>query len=364
MKKLPAPLRSHPAARHSGAGRNPVKNDVQSTQHKKVLCASHVVLRLDSGLRRKDGEAGTSNGRRLWLMGLMCVFLGLLHASSAAAQTTPTLRVAYAGSMGVVMDNGAGPAFAKAHHASYQGIGQGSYALARLLAAHQLQADVFVTITPGPMQVLKQAGLVSSAVPVASTQMVVVYSPHSRFAAEFGAAVHGSQPWYEVLAEPGLRLGRTDPAVDPQGANVLLSLQLAADYYHRADLLKTIAGAPQNPAQIFSEPSLMSRLEAGQIDAAIGYLSAAQSHHLPTVALPEEINLGNPELQKTWYDRASLTLANGKTLRVQPLVFYAGVLANARQPALARAFVAFLQSSEGQALFREHGYSPARGNGL
>ncbi|RUL78162.1 extracellular solute-binding protein [Dyella choica] len=297
---------------------------------------------------------------RHWLALLLC---GLVCAT-ALAQTSPVIRIAYAGSMGVVMDNAAGPAFAKSHHAAYQGIGQGSYALARLLAAHQLQADVFVTITPGPMQVLKQAGLITAAVPVASTQMVVIYSPHSRFAADFAAASRGEKKWYAVLSEQGLRLGRTDPTIDPQGANALLSLQLAADYYHQPSLLKNVAGALQNPAQIFTEPSLMSRLEAGQIDATIGYLSAAQSHHLPTIALPDEINLGNPDMQKTWYDRASIALDNGKILQVQPLVFYAGVLANAQQAELGRDFVSFLLSAEGQALFREHGYSAPRGTGL
>lgn len=295
---------------------------------------------------------------------LLALLLLALINTTVAAQATHTLRVAYAGSMGVVMDNAAGPAFAKAHATAYQGIGQGSYALARLLAAHQLQADVFVAITPGPMQVLKQAGLVTRAVPVASTQMVVIYSPHSRFAADFAAAARGARKWYEVLGEPGLRWGRTDPAVDPQGANALLSLQLAEDYYHQPGLLKKIAGAWQNPAQIFAEPSLMSRLEAGQIDAAVGYLSAAQSHHLPTIVLPDEINLGNPDLQKAWYDRASISLDNGKSLHVQPLVFYAGVLTDAQQPQLGQDFVRFLQSAQGQALFREHGYSPPRGAGL
>jgi molybdate/tungstate transport system substrate-binding protein len=294
------------------------------------------------------------------LLMLACLIAG----TAAMAQNPPVLRVAYAGSMGVLMDGAAGPTFAHEHNASYQGIGQGSYALAHLLAAHQLQADVFVTITPGPVQVLKQAGLVTEAAPVASTQMVVTYSPHSRFAADFAAAASGKKNWYDVLSEPGLRLGRTDPAVDPQGANVLLTLQLAGDYYHRPDLLKTIAGAPQNASQIFTEPSLLSRLEAGQIDATVGYLSAAQSHHLPTVALPDEINLGDPAMQKAWYDRASVTLDNGKTLRVQPLVFYAATLSNGKQPALAREFVVFLQSAEGQAMFHDHGYSPPRGNSL
>jgi molybdate/tungstate transport system substrate-binding protein len=297
-----------------------------------------------------------------WRTAFVCVLAVLCTAALAA--DTPVLRVAYAGSMGVVMDNAAGPAFAKAHNASYQGTGQGSYALAHLLAAHQIQADVFVTITPGPVQVLKQAGLVTQAVPVASTQMVISYSPHSRFAADFAAAAQGKKNWYDVLSEPGLHLGRTDPAIDPQGANALLTLQLAADYYRRPDLLQKIAGEPQNTAQIFTEPSLMSRLEAGQIDAAISYLSAAQSHHLPTIALPDEINLGDPAMQAPWYDRASITLNNGKTVKVQPLVFYAAVLGNAQQPQLGRDFVAFLQSTEGQALFREHGYSPPRGPDL
>jgi len=317
-----------------------------------------------SGPGLNAGGASMSLRKKPWIFVAVCLLLTALQATAIAADTTPTLRVAYAGSMGVVMDGAAGPAFAKAHNATYQGIGQGSYALARLLAAHQMQADVFVAITPGPMQVLKQAGLVSSAVPVASTQMVVVYSPRSRFAADFAATAHGKKKWYDVLAEQGLRLGRTDPAIDPQGANVLLTLQLAADYYHRPGLSGTIAGAAQNPAQIFTEPSLMSRLEAGQIDAAIGYLSAAQSHHLPSIALPDEINLGDPAMQKPWYDRATITLDNGKTLRVQPLVFYAGVLGNAKQPELARGFVNFLEGAEGQALFREHGYSVPRGNGL
>ena len=212
---------------------------------------------------------------------LLVLVVTLLCTTTMAAEPDPVLRVAYAGSMGVVMDGAAGPAFAQAHHASYQGIGQGSYALAHLLAAHQLQADVFVTITPGPMQVLQQAGLVTQAVPIASTQMVVTYSPNSRFATDFAAAARGEKAWYDVLSEPGLRLGRTDPSIDPQGANVLLTLQLAANYYHRPDLMKAIAGAPQNAAQIFTEPSLLSRMEAGQIDATIGYLSALLPCQVP-----------------------------------------------------------------------------------
>ncbi|KRE89208.1 ABC transporter substrate-binding protein [Frateuria sp. Soil773] len=297
--------------------------------------------------------------RMRWLAPLL-----LMIGFAALAADAPVLRVAYAGSMGVVMDHDLGPAVAAAQHASYQGIGQGSYALARLLAGRQLQADVFVCITPGPMQVVRKAGLVAHAVPVASTRMVVVYSPKSRFAADFKAAAAGRKAWYDVLREPGLRFGRTDPAVDPQGANALLALQLASRYYRQPDLLQQVAGDFQNPRQLFAETSLMSRLEAGQIDAAIGYASAAFSHRLPTVDLPAEIDLAQPAMQAPWYAQAGFALASGKKIEAQPLVFYAAVPTVARQPALGRAFVRFMQGAQGQAMLRERGYDPPHGDAL
>ena len=108
-----------------------------------------------------------------------------------------------------------------------------------------------------------------------------------------------------------------------------------------------------------------SRLEAGQIDAASGYLSAATSHHLPFISLPDEINLSNPDMDAKWYKTVqfTITLPNGKesALSTQPLVFSAAVLKDTKQPAMAEKFVQFLQSAEGQKLFRDNGYSPAKG---
>lgn len=290
--------------------------------------------------------------------------LACLAPPAGVRAAKPVLRVAYAGSMGVVMDRAAGPAFAAARNVRYQGIGQGSYALAHLLAAGQLRADVFIAITPGPMRVLQNAGLVGEAVPVASTQMAITWSSHSRFAAQFRDAAKGTKPWYAVLQAPGLRFGRTDPAVDPQGRNVLLMLQLAAQHYGKPGLMQRIAGAPQNPRQVFTETSLLSRLEAGQIDAAAGYLSAIRSHHLPALVLPAQINLGDPAQQAASYSHASVSLADGRIAHVQPLVFYAAVPHDARAPRLAHAFIDFLRSPRGQAMLQAHGYSPPRGGAL
>jgi ABC-type molybdate transport system substrate-binding protein len=97
-----------------------------------------------------------------------------------SAQAADVFRVAYAGSMGAVMDQVIGPAFAKANGVEYQGIGQGAYGLARQLEGKLLQADVFVPITPGPVEIVKKAGLIGTAVPVASAEMVIAYSPKSK----------------------------------------------------------------------------------------------------------------------------------------------------------------------------------------
>ncbi|MGH7878102.1 MAG: extracellular solute-binding protein, partial [Candidatus Binataceae bacterium] len=260
-----------------------------------------------------------------------------------------------------VMDQKIGPEFVKAHGAEYQGIGEASYALAHLLEGKQMRADVFVSVTPGPMRILLKDGLVKEATPVASTQMALAYGPKSQFAADFAAAGSASSKrWYKVLASPGLRFGRTDPATDPQGRNVVFTFMLAEKYYS-ADGLKTqILGELRNPAQIFTEPSLLTRLESGQIDATVGYLSAVKSQHLPFVMLPREINLADPAFFDSWYSKVAFTTAapDGKpiTAKPEPLVFYAAGLTNAEHPELAASFVDFMHGSRGQELLGESGY--------
>lgn len=293
------------------------------------------------------------------------MLIGAAAVAAPAAHAADVLRVAYAGSMGVVMDRFIGPAFAKANGVEYQGVGQGSLGLARQLEGRLIQADVFLPITPGPIDILKKAGMIGPAVPVASTQMVIAYSPKSKFAPDFEAAAQGKKTWYEVMKTPGLRFGRTDPATDPQGQNIIFTMLLAQNFYKQPGLAERILGGYQNPQQIFTETSMLSRLEGGQIDASSGYLSAVSSHHLPFVYLPDEINLSNPDMDAKWYKTVqfSITLTSGKeaTLSTQPLVFYAAVLKDSKQPALAEKFVQFLQSAEGQKLFKDNGYSPPKG---
>ncbi len=281
----------------------------------------------------------------------------------------PVLAVAYAGSMGALMDKALGPAIAREAHVQFQGRGAGAYALAHLLAARKLRADVFVSITPGPIAVLREAGLVDAAVPVASTEMVIAYSPDGPHAAAFREAAAGRLPWYQVLERPGVRYGRTDPTTDPQGRNIVFAMLLAQRYYRQPGLAHRLLGDFQhNAAQIFAEPSLLSRLQSGQIDASSGYRSAVISHKLPYIALPRQINLSDPSQQSGWYDKVhfSITGAGGKVaqLSTQPLVFYAAVLKNAGNPHAGKAFIRLMQGAQGQQMFKAYGYSRPKGGAL
>ncbi len=275
----------------------------------------------------------------------------------------PVLQVAYAGSMGVVMDQFLGPAFTKNAQVEFQGTGQGAWGLAHLIESKQIRPDVFVSITPGPMRLLIAAGLVKQATPVASTQMVIAYSDKSRFASELSDAATGKLSWWDVLKRPGFRFGRTDPAVDPQGRNIIFTILLAEQFYHQPNLVRDILGKYVNQQQIFTEPSLLTRLESGQLDASSGYLSSTKSHHLPFVPLPEQINLSNPKYSSV---RFEMTGPDGKTqnVKAEPLVFYAAALADSAEPQYGEDFVQFLQGPVAQKLMRDNGYDPPKGEPL
>ncbi len=273
-------------------------------------------------------------------------------AATGATQSQTPLEVAYAGSMGALMDGGIGPASAKSLGAELRGRAQGSTGLANLIVAGSIRPDVFISVTPGPMRTVLKAGKASRAIPIARTEMVLAYSPRSCFAAEF--ARRDGPPWWQILEHPELRFGRTDPKVDPQGLNTIFMFQLAAAYYHQPNLADKILGPQLNPRQIFQEPEVMARLQAGQLDAASAYRTQPEAMGLPFIPLPREVNLGDAALEND-YRMAAVTL-NGKTLHPAPLVFYAAVLRDAPHPELAPRFLAWLRSAEAREIMTRYHY--------
>jgi len=235
---------------------------------------------------------------------------------------TGSVDVLYAGSLVTLMQTFVGPAFHDATGYSVTGIGAGSTALAQEIKGGVHRADVFVSASPRPDQKLEGAAngdWVSWYLRFATSPLLLGYSTSSRFAKALK-----TKPWWKVVTERGFLLGRTDPVTDPKGVLAVNALDRAARKHHDAGL-KELGTRTTN---IFPEQTMVGRLQAGQLDAGFFYAVEASAAKIPTVPLT-----GIKE-------SATYTIT---------------ILARAPHPTAANAFVAFMLSSQAQAILKENG---------
>ncbi|HEY2114363.1 MAG TPA: substrate-binding domain-containing protein, partial [Candidatus Angelobacter sp.] len=226
----------------------------------------------------------------------------------------------------------------------------------QLIVGGSIRPDVFIPVTPGPALAILRAGKADSAQPIAHTEMVIAYSPKSRFASRFDAAAKGKEDLWRILLEPGLRFGRTDPVTDPQGRNIIFTTMLAAKATRQPDLVEKILGPAINERQIFTEPTVMARLQSGELDASSAYKIQPGPLNLPYVPLPAEINLSGQNV-RTEHPDVTLSVG-GKSYTPEPLIYYAAVLKDAPNAKGAGAFMEWLKGNEAQAIFRKYNYDP------
>ncbi len=263
--------------------------------------------------------------RGVLLAGLALTLLpGMASAQPAGAGT---VNVLYAGSLVTLMEHAVGPAFDKASGGDFRGYAGGSNKLANEIKGKLLPGDVFISANPKVNDTLMGAAngaWVTWYVTFAQSPLVIGYNPSSRFAADLK-----TKPWYEVLQEPGIRIGRTDPKLDPKGKLTLDLLKKAASVYTIPDLSKTVLGAPENPAQVLPEEDLVGRLQSGQVDVGFFYSTETTDLKIPAITLPPATALSAH--------------------------YTATVLSHAPHAAAAISFVAFLLGPDGTALMRAHG---------
>jgi molybdate/tungstate transport system substrate-binding protein len=288
--------------------------------------------------------------------GICFVVWFALHSVLAFAADKPTVSVLYAGSLATVMEKGIGPAFTKATGYGYEGEAQGSLGGAQMIRDHLRTPDVFVSADPlvnsqilmGP----QNHSMVKWFTVLAASQLVLAYNPQSKFVAKFQDAAAGRTPWYDVLGTPGLRFGRGDASIDPKGYRTIFMFDLAAKYYHRADIPKLL-GDPMNPAQVFPEIALLARVESGQFDAGIFYKHEILVHHLPYLQLPPQINLGDPQFSKL-YAQESYKTKSGEVIPGAPILFTITIPEAAPHRDGAVAFVHYVLAS--QDMLRQFGF--------
>ncbi len=298
------------------------------------------------------------------LLFLLTLLLTACGSSSGSGSATPTgaskskVSVLYAGSLVNLMEKKVGPAFTQATGYPYQGEGKGSTALANEIKGKLRAPDIFISASATVDKSLMGAtngNYVSWYAPFARTSIVIGYNPSSKFASDLQAAANGSKPWYQVLEEPGFRLGRTDPALDPKGVRTIIVMELAEKYYNQPTLVQKILGSAENTGQIFPEEELVARLGSGQLDAGFFYLNEAKESNIPYITLPDQINLGDPG-QNSYYAQASYTDPKTGTVTKGSATVYTITIPNtSKNMAGAIAFVNFLFSQQGESILTGDG---------
>ncbi len=282
------------------------------------------------GARR--GVPGRTRSRTLGRYSIALVLPALvLAAAPAAAGTTKrhsgNADVLYASSLQDTLENVVGPHFHAATGYTFVGFSGASGALANELIGGALRGDVFISASPSVNQKLEgpaAGNLVSWYVEFGQSPLVLGYNPNSTFATALK-----TEPWYKVITQPGFRIGRTDPTIDPKGALTVRALTAAAAIYDDSHL----AAITATNANIYPEQSLIGLLQSGQLDAGFFYSSEAKAAGIPT------IKLGKIFLAATY----TVTILRG-----------------APHPAAALGFVEYLLGSKGRALLEREGLEVLR----
>lgn len=201
------------------------------------------------------------------------------HADRAHASSGGGVSVLYAGSLVALMERGIGPAFTRSSGYSFTGFTGGSTELASQIRGGVRRGDVFVSASAKADASL-QGGAGGDHVAWWSTFMasplMLAYNPQSQVGRELARGV----PWYRALTRPGIRVGRTDPVLDPKGVLTVEAVQAAARRLHDPALARALGSFA-----VYPEAGLVGRLQAGQLDAGFFYAVEAKTAGLRTVAL-------------------------------------------------------------------------------
>lgn len=283
-------------------------------------------------------------------------------SASASAKPTGTVSVAYASSLEYLNEKVVSPAFTSAEGYKFSGRGASSGDLETDIASGEISPNVFQSVGGDNITPL-QPKFTKWYVQYAGTSIVVAYNPNGPHAAEFKAIADGSKPictlFSSALQTPGLKLGRTDPNVDPQGRDFIYMLQLAQSYCHLpsdtvAKILGTSDFGTASSSQIYAESSLDATLQSGQLDAASAFITQAIELHLAYIKLPDAISLASAA-DAAAYKKATVKLENGMVKSGSPQVIDITTIGTPTPAGIA--FVKYTLSPTGLAQYKAGGFT-------
>lgn len=264
--------------------------------------------------------------RRSFLAGVGAAAAGIGGCTAMALDREGGVSMLVAGSLADAVEDGLReavdpPIRAEAH---------GSARVARLVDAGGKDPDIVS---------LADTDLFGRVLPVpwyasfATTSLVVAYTTET----EGGRRVReaGPERWYDALRSPDVRLGRTDPDLDPLGYRTLFLFSLAAEHYGESGLAADVLASEQ----VYPETQLLSQFETGGVDAAVVYRSVAEARGLEYVSLPTAVDLSDPG-RADHYATVSYELPDGTVVEGGPIEY--GTTMRRSTPTVRAVFEAHL----------------------
>ncbi len=259
---------------------------------------------------------------------LAAATLALLPIFALSAAVGGSVSVVYAASLVAPMEGPVKSVLAVQTALRLEGEAKGSKALANMIAAGLRNPDVFISADPNLIAGLDRGRhLVRGYAVFGSARMVVAYSENSPRRALFERAAAGKISILDVLGNPAVRVGRTDPQLDPKGARTIRVLELLGKHFHDAAKARGVLAK----AETFPEEDLAVRVESGEVDAGFFYSTEIPGRDLRAVELPGDSNLS------------------------RDVTYAIAIMRNAPHPAAAQTFTAFVLHGAGRHILESAG---------
>ncbi len=195
------------------------------------------------------------------------------------------------------------------------------------------------------------------ALAIASDQMVIAYSnstmshPYAvNLVREFKNASASNSSAMMASAFAGLcsgevKVGISNPAIDPAGVRGWLLLEIAGYLYHNGDENYYTTMIRENGGNITgaNAAELVSPLVLGHVDFLFIYRSAALSHNLSFITLPPVLNQGDP-LLASFYERFNVSFG-GSSVAGTPILLFVSTIRNGSHLREASEFISFVMNS-------------------
>jgi molybdate/tungstate transport system substrate-binding protein len=234
------------------------------------------------------------------------------------------VSVFYAGSLATPMQGPITSAL-QAQGIELQGEAGGSKKLASLIASGAGTPDVFICVDRSTLTPIAEK--IASQTTFATTSIGLSWYGQSSYAQVFDSVLTGETPLLVALATPGVRIGRTDPLLDPKGDYTISALSDAIG----ANNEQIVLGKAENPTQIFPEEELVAALQRGDIDVAFVYRTEAIAQRMLFIPFP------------------GATALNGH------ITFTLAIMKDAPHPDAARKFTDFILTGAGRSILQQAG---------